>query len=152
MNRVLRCVVLGLILALTSFAAQAQTTGKAGGGVEKQITQMEQKWATAQKASDADAIAPMLAENFVIVFADGKVMNKAQALDDTKKSKMEEVEASDIKVTTYGNTAIAVGIWQGKGIGGDGRPLNQREQFVDTWHQMSNGKWQCIASGNANIQ
>jgi len=55
-------------------------------------------------------------------------------------------------VTSYGNTAIATGIWWGKGIAGDGKPQDQRERFVDTWHKMPDGKWQCIASGNTNIQ
>lgn len=70
--------------------------------MEKQIISLEQKWAQAQKASDANAIAPMLADSFVIVFSDGRLMNKAQALDNTKKSKMESVEASDMKVSSYG--------------------------------------------------
>ena len=148
MNKVQIC----LVVALTSLAVQAQTGDKAGGAVEKQITGMEQKWASAQKMSNADAVAPMLAENFVIVFVDGKVMNKAQTLDDTKKAKMDEVQVSDIKVTSYGNTAIATGIWQGKGIAGDGKPQDDRERFVDTWHKMPDGKWQCIASGNTKIQ
>jgi ketosteroid isomerase-like protein len=143
-------LVLCLVLA-ASVAVQAQMS-KTGGGVEKQIAGMEQSWAQAPKASNADAIAPMLADNFVIVFADGKLMNKAQTLDDAKKSKMQDVQVSDIKVTSYGNTAIATGVWKANGTGADGKPLNQHEQFVDTWHKMPDGKWQCIASGNANIQ
>ena len=148
MNKVQTC----LVVALTSLAIQAQTGDKAGGGVEKRITDMEMQWAAAQKTSNADTIAPMLAENFLIVFADGKVMNKTQALADTKKAKMDEVNVSDINVTSYGNTAVATGIWQGKGTTGDGKPQDQRERFVDTWHKMPDGKWQCIASGNTNIQ
>jgi len=123
-----------------------------GDSVEKQVLSLEQNWAQAQKASDVDAIAPMLADNFVIVFPDGRVMNKAQALDDTKKSKMESVEASEMKVISYGNTAVVTGIWKGKGTDGDGKPEDDRDRFVDTWHKSANGTWQCIASGNAKIQ
>jgi ketosteroid isomerase-like protein len=148
MNKVQMC----LVVALTSLAVQAQTGDKTGGGIEKQIVSMEQKWAAAEKISNADAIAPMLAENFVIIFGDGKVMNKAQELEDVKKAKMEQLQVSDIKVTSYGNTAVATGTWYGKGIGGDGKPEDERERFVDTWHRMPDGKWQCIASGNTKIQ
>lgn len=137
-----------LVVALSALCAQAQM----GDSVEKQIMSLEQKWAQAQKASDADAIAPMLADNFVIVFADGRLMNKAQALDDTRKSKMESVEASDMKVTSYGNTAVVTGIWKGKGTDAEGKPEDDRERYVDTWHKSGNGQWQCIASGNAKIQ
>ena len=94
----------------------------------------------------------MLANNLVILFADGRLMNKSQALDDTRKSKMESVEASDLKVTSYGNTAVVTGVWKGKGIDGDGKPMDDRERFIDTWQKSADGKWQCIGSGNAKIQ
>lgn len=148
MKKVLLCMV----VALAAVSASAQMGEKAGGSVEKQIMALEQKWAQAQKASDADAIAPMLADNFAIVFADGKVMNKAQALEDAKKSKMESVQASDMKVTSYGNTAVVTGTWDGKGTDADGKPMNQHERFIDTWHKAGDGKWQCISSGNATIK
>ena len=148
MKKILLCMA----VAAAALSAQAQMGDKSGGSVEKQIIALEQKWAQAQKASDADAIAPMLADNFVIVFPDGNVMNKSQALDDTKKSKMESVEASDMKVTSYGNTAVVTGIWKGKGIDGSGKPEDDRDRFVDTWRKGSDGKWQCIASGNTTIK
>ena len=142
----MRKLVVCLAVAMCAVFAQAAD------GVEKQILSLEQKWAQAQKASDANAIAPLLSDNFVIIFPDGRVMNKAQALDDIKKSKMESVEATDMKVTVSGDTAIVVGTWKGKGIGGDGKPEDETERFVDTWHKSANGQWQCLASGNAKIQ
>jgi len=144
MNRFL--VYMAVVFATLSVHAQM------GDSVEKQIIGLEQTWAQAQKASDVDTIAPMLADKFTIVFPDGNVMNKSQALDDTKKSKMESVEASDMKVTSYGNVAVVTGVWKGKGTGSDGKPLDDRDRFVDTWHKGADGKWQCIASGNAAIK
>jgi ketosteroid isomerase-like protein len=148
MKNVLVCIA----VVLAALSVQAQMGDSAGGGVDKQIIALEQKWAQAQKASNVDAIAPMLADKFVIVFADGRVMNKAQTLDDTKKSKMDSVEVSDLKATSYGNTAVVTGVWKGKGTDGDGKPMNQRERFIDTWHQAADGKWQCIGSGNTTLQ
>lgn len=144
MKKILVCMA----VVFSALCVQAQM----GDSVEKQIVSLEQKWAQAQKASDADAIAPMLADKFTIVFADGRLMNKAQALDDTKKSKMESVEVSDLKVTSYGNTAVVTGIWKSKGTDAAGKPENDSERYVDTWHKSADGKWQCIASGNAKIQ
>ena len=148
MKKVLVC----LAVVLAALSVQAQVGDSSGAGVQKQIADLEQKWAQAQKASDADAIAPMLADKFVIVFSDGRILNKSQALDDTKKSKMESVEASDLKVTSYGNTAVVTGTWKGKGIDGSGKPINDHERFIDTWHKAADGKWQCIGSGNSTIQ
>jgi ketosteroid isomerase-like protein len=144
MKKVLVC----LAVVVSALSVQAQM----GDSVDKQIIGLEQKWAQAQKASDVDTIASILADKFTIVFADGRLMNKSQTLDDTKKSKMQSVDVSDLKVTSYGNTAIVTGIWKGKGTDADGKPINDRERFVDTWHKSADGKWQCIGSGNAKLQ
>ena len=61
-------------------------------------------------------------------------------------------EISDVKVTTFGNTAVATGGWQGKGTGSDGKPVDAHERWVDTWMKMPNGKWQCIASAGAPVK
>jgi ketosteroid isomerase-like protein len=148
MKKVLVC----LAVLLVALSVQAQMSDSTGGGVDKQIIALEQKWAQAQKASDTGAIAPMLADKFVIVFADGRVMNKAQTLDDSKKSKMDSVDVSDLKVTSYGNTAVVTGVWKGKGTDGDGKPMDDRERFIDTWHKSADGKWQCIGSGNTMLK
>ena len=34
---------------------------------------------------------------------------------------------------TYGTTAIAVGMFTVTGTGSDGKPINARIRFVDTW-------------------
>ena len=39
-----------------------------------------------------------------------------------KGAKWDTNEISDVKVTAFGNTAIATGAWQGKGMA-DGKPL-----------------------------
>jgi ketosteroid isomerase-like protein len=51
-----------------------------------------------------------------------------------------------VKVTVYGNTAIATGAWAGKGIDGDGTKIDRVERWTDTWVKMPDGKWQCVAS------
>ncbi len=143
MKRMLVCFV----VALMAVAVQAQT-----GEVEKAIAGMEHQWATAGKASNADAIAPMLAENFVGLNSDGTTADRAKVLENTTKSKWETNEISDVKVTVTGNTAIATGAWRGKGTDQDGKPVNAHERWVDTWTKMPDGKWQCIASASAPVK
>jgi len=144
MKKVLVCFA----IALMAVAVQAQT----GGGVEKAIAGMEQQWATAGKASNADAIAPMLAKNFIGLNSDGSMVDKGKALGNTKKSKWETNEISDVKVTVTGDTAIATGAWRGKGTDQDGKPVDAHERWVDTWTKMPDGKWQCIASASAPMK
>ena len=136
-------------LLLMAMAVQAQISGSTGGDVENAITKLENQWVAAGKMSDADAVAPLLADNFTNLNSDGTVLNKAKTLAQIKGSKWETNEISDVKVTAFGNTAIATGAWRGKGTGPDGKPVDAHERWVDTWMKMPYGKWQCIASASA---
>jgi ketosteroid isomerase-like protein len=135
-------VVMGL-------SVQAQMNNDMGGGVAKAITDMEQQWASSAKMSAPDAVAPMLADSFINMDSDGTMLNKTQTLDRMKAAKWETNQISDVKVTTHGNTAIATGMWQGKGTAANGTSVDAHEHWVDTWMKMPNGKWQCIASASA---
>jgi ketosteroid isomerase-like protein len=50
-----------------------------------------------------------------------------------------------LKVTVFGDAAIATGDFKAKGTDASGKPL-ANERFTDTWVKMPNGKWQCVAS------
>jgi ketosteroid isomerase-like protein len=148
MKRILMCFT----LVLTAIAIQAQMSDKMGGGVEKAIAGMEQQWTVAGKMSNPDGVAPLLADNFTNLMSDGTMTNKAQTLAQIKESKWEINEISDVKVTAFGNTAIATGAWRGKGTDPKGKAIDAHERWVDTWMKMPNGKWQCIASAGAPVK
>ena len=137
-----------LVVALSLQAQMEKAAKPAGGGVAQAITQMEQQWASNSKAGNTDAISAMLADGFVELDSDGSMYTKAQALDRMKNSKWQTNEVSNIKVTTHGNTAIAAGMWTGKGTVA-GKTVDTHESWLDTWMKMPSGKWQCIASASA---
>lgn len=138
-----------VMLVLAAVMGQAQSDGKSAGSVETQIVAMEHKWAAAVKSNDAEAVAPMVAESYVNMNARGMLSGKAKLLDSVKKGKWEMGELSDIKVQSYGSSAIATGAWYGKGTGPDGKPVEVHERWMDTWVKMPGGKWQCVATANA---
>jgi ketosteroid isomerase-like protein len=118
----------------------------AGNETQKVITALEFKWAEAQKLGNAKAVAPMLAEGFINTDADGQTYGKEKLLSNLKGGQWEQNGISDVKVTVYGNTAIATGAWAGKGIDGDGTKIDRAERWTDTWVKMQGGKWKCVAS------
>ncbi len=144
MKKMLVC----LAVVLMTLGAQAQMGDKMSGGVDKAVANLEQQWTTAGKMSNADGVAPLLADNFVNLNSDGTMADKSKTLEMTRKSKWEINEISDVKVIASGNTAIATGMWRGKGTSADGKPVDAHERWVDTWMKMPNGKWQCIASAS----
>ena len=113
---------------------------------------MEQVWADAQKAGDAANVAPLLADNFVNTDVDGNRSGKSELLSNLKGGKWEQNDISDVKVSVYGDTAIATGAWAGKGVDGDGTKVDRRERWTDTWVEMKDGKWQCVASQQTAVK
>jgi ketosteroid isomerase-like protein len=124
--------LLGLVL-LTAMAWPQAT--------EKAVAGLEDQW-----------LAPLLADKVVITHASGKVSDKAETLAEYKKMKFDSAEYSDVKVTVFGTTAIAVGNFKGKGTDPEGKPFDDYERWTDTWVKMPGGKWQCVASQSSSIK
>jgi ketosteroid isomerase-like protein len=139
------------VVAVLSLMVAAQAKDDMGGGIEKAVAGLEQKWIDAVKAGNPDLLAPLLADKFVNTSAEGKVTWKKETLATVKSSKWDKNEISDVKVTVFGNTAIATGEWAGKGTV-DGKPLDTHERWTDTWIKMPSGKWQCVASHGSTVK
>jgi ketosteroid isomerase-like protein len=135
-----------VVLTMVQHSLLAQTN------VAASITHLEQAWADAQKAGDAANVAPLLADNFINTDVDGNRSGKAELLSSLKGGKWEQNEISDVKVSVYGDTAIATGAWAGKGVDGDGTKVDRRERWTDTWVKMKDGKWQCVASQQTAVK
>ncbi len=147
----------GVIVLLTLGSALAQETAKAGSGkaagtVAQTLIDMENQWAKASKAGNAEALGAMLADDFVTIDSDGAMRGKAETLARVKKAKWTTNEIGDLKAIVHGDTGIVTGSWTGKGTDGDGKTINGKERWADTWVKTANGKWLCIASASAPVK
>ena len=148
MKKTLMWCLIGLLSLGSAAWSQAQQTG----GIEKAVAALEEQWLQSQKTNNPDLVAPLLADKFVNTGSDGKVMNKAASLANAKATKYDIAEYEDVKVTVFGDTAIATGLFTAKGTDPSGKPLDMRERFTDTWVKMPNGKWQCVASHGSPVK
>ncbi len=139
---------LGLLSLVSAAWSQAQQTG----GTEKAVAALEQQWLQAQKTNNPDLLAPLLADKVMLTDSDGKVTNKAETLATYKKTKWDSAEYSDLKVTVFGDTAIATGGFKGKGTDPSGKPFDEHLRWTDTWVKMPNGQWQCVASHTSPVK
>ena len=130
-----------LVLVLLASAAWSQS-----GGTEKAVAALEQTWLKSQQTNNPDLIVPLLADKFIETGADGKLMDKTAAIAMSKAMKYSSAEYEDLKVTVFGNTAIATGGFKGKGTDASGQSFDDNERWTDTWVKMPGGKWQCVAS------
>jgi ketosteroid isomerase-like protein len=142
MKKALICS-LGLLLLVT--AAWSQD------GTEKAVAALEQQWLKSQQTNNVDLLTPLLADKFINTSVDGKVTDKAETLAQYKKTKWDSAENTDVKVTVYGDAAIATGVYNGKGTR-SGKPFDAHERWTDTWVKMPNGQWQCVASQGSPIK
>lgn len=141
MKRALVYCLITFVL-LSSTVSQAQKTGE----VEKAVAALEQQWLQSQKTNNPDLVAPLIADKFVGTGPDGKVTGKAELLADAKATKYSSMEYEDVKVTVFGDTAIATGSSKSKGTDASGKPMDDHVRWTDTWVKMPGGKWQCVAS------
>jgi uncharacterized protein (TIGR02246 family) len=117
---------------------------------EKAVAALENQWLESQKTNNPDLVAPLLADKFVSTSAAGKLQTKEQLLAATRKRKYTSVEYNDVHVTAFGNTAIATGVYKGKGTD-TGKPFDETERWTDTWVKMPGGKWLCVADHNTTV-
>ena len=139
------------LIALISLGSAAWSQAQSTGEIEKAVAALEQQWLQSQKTNNPDLVAPLLADKFVETSSDGKVMNKAEALAQAKATKYVSAEYEDVKVTVFGDTAIATGGFKGKGTDASGKPMDVHERWTDTWVKMPSGKWQCVATHGSTV-
>jgi len=138
----------GMAAAQSSMASKSEM--RSGSNVEQHLIDMENRWAKASLASDGQAIAPLLSDDFVNIDSDGSVHNKAETVARTSKAKFEVSQLSEVAVKTHGDSAVVTGIWTGKGVDGMGKAIDAKERWADTWVKKD-GKWECVASASAPL-
>jgi ketosteroid isomerase-like protein len=149
-----RFLATGLLVVVSVGIAAAQQPGKAGAAPSsaaamKAVTDLENKWVVLSKASDGDGLGALLADDFVALDADGTMHTKAEVVARTRKNKWTTNEVANVKVTVHGDSAIATGSWIGKGTDANGKPVDAKERWADTWVKMANGQWQCVVGASA---
>ena len=148
MKRIAMWSLIGLVLLINTAGSKAQMPS----GTEKPVAALEEQWLESQKTNNPDLVAPLLADKFLDTSSDGKVMSKSEFLAMAKSQKWSSAENTDLKVTVFGNTAIATGTEKSKGTDASGQALDLNERWTDTWVKTPSGKWQCVASHQSRIK
>jgi len=148
MKRIVPWLVLAVVVLTTATWSQAQENA----ATEKAVADLEHQWLKSQRTNNVELVEPLLAEGFTNTSSDGKVTSRAEAIAEAKATKYTSVDYIDLKVMVFGDTAIAIGNFRGKGTDPSGKPLDANERFTDTWSKMPNGKWQCVASHQSPVK
>jgi ketosteroid isomerase-like protein len=128
-------------------AAAAAPSGKKM-SAEAAVKDNENRWEASYAAHDVSVAQSLVANDFVGVYWDGKVLSKSGVISEIKKDKDTYKSAKNDKlaVHSYGpNVAVVVGTAHEKGTAKDGKAFDRTFRFTDTW-MLRNGQWQCVAS------
>ena len=112
--------------------------------MEEELLKLENEFARAVTSNDADALDELLADDWVIVEPDGSFIDKARFLGVIKSGALshESMESTDLRVRTYGNTAVVTGLTatKGKFMGQD---FTACERATDIFVKHTD-RWQCV--------
>ena len=133
-------------LALAMLAGGgAMLAGAATGGDDaKVIAALDTKYQAAVKANDAETMAAILADDFILVTGRGAVYPKADLLAQarSRETTYEHQEDTQQTVRVWGNTAVITALLWEKGVSG-GRAFDKRLWFSDTYVKTSSG-WRYV--------
>jgi uncharacterized protein (TIGR02246 family) len=135
--------------ALVLFAGSAFTNPRADSDAQA-VKGLEEKWAAAASKNDAAAVASILAENITSIGSDGTLRNRAELLAGMKERNYKSAVEEDVKVSVYGDAAVAIGIWRASGTE-NGKPFDEAERFTDTYVKTG-GQWKCVASHSSAMK
>lgn len=145
MKRLTWIISMGLLLGSLVAAPQ-----KSADDAVTAIKNLEEKWTEAARKNDPTAVAAMLADSFVSTSVESQVRAKTAYLASMKDRKYDSAKSEDMKVSVYGDAAVATGIWRAKGSE-KGKPFDEAERWTDTWIKTG-GQWKCVASHSSALK
>jgi ketosteroid isomerase-like protein len=114
--------------------------------VQEELFTFEQEFSQAVATNDAAAIGRFVADDWVIVDADGRLINRLRFLNVIESGALshESMESTDIEVRRHGDTAVITGITTSKGQF-IGQVFTARERATDVLAHLD-GRWLCVFS------
>jgi len=138
-------MVLYSLTSLTFGQAGSKVSNQSGKAEAAVLKQLE-NWLEALRRSDMAALNRIIADDFIIIGAEGMVRSKEQDLEPIRSGdlRFDSLTTEGVKVFVYGDTAVVTGIGIYK-VNFKGRAANIRERFFDVY-QKRKGQWKAIAS------
>ncbi len=116
----------------------------------KAVAALDTAYQAAVKANDAEGMARILADDFVLVTGRGKVFTKNDLLEEARKKSTiyEKQDELEQKVRVWGDTAVVTALLWIKGTS-EGKTSERKLWFSDTYVRTKSG-WKYVL-GQASI-
>jgi len=144
------CACAGFVFAQTQTPAAASPTKASA--VSEAVQQLEHDWVDAAKASDADKLGGILANDWVgLGFGPGKETKKSYLADvKSGADKLESFEFGPMNVKVLGNVAVVQGSNTQKSSY-KGKDTSGKYQWMDVFAKRG-GQWVVVRSQDAMVK
>ncbi len=141
---------LAVIALLLAAPAVAQTSRRAQSDQDV-LMKLERDWDVAFHHKDVAFIEKVLAEEFVAIYAEGQLADRAKELQAARDFN-QQVDSSvldEFNVKVYGDTAVV--LFRQKMTGpSKGQTLTLTFRYMDVF-VYRDGRWQCVASQSTRV-
>jgi uncharacterized protein (TIGR02246 family) len=140
-------------IAFVLTAVAVNVAGAQSSEVEarQELIALEQRWAEAIRAGDADAIAPIFADELTYTGPDGRRRTRAEELEALRSgdADVSEFETKDVEVRLYGDVAVVFGEHTEKSTY-RGEDTSGRYRWTEVFVKRD-GRWQVVAGQIAKV-
>ena len=114
--------------------------------MQEELLTFEREFTQAVAANDVAAIRRFVADDWVIVDADGTVIDRSRFLSVIESGALshESMESTNVEVRLHGDTAVVTGVTTSKGQF-MGQGFTTQERATDVLARL-NGRWLCVFS------
>ncbi len=133
----------GIALLLLPLLGRARARAAQADDVQA-VAALDERYQAAVKSNDAETMARILADDFVLVTGRGKVHTKAELLEDARRktATYEHQEDTQRTVRVWGDTAVVTALLWEKGVD-RGQPFDYHVWFSDTYVRAPGG-WKYV--------
>jgi ketosteroid isomerase-like protein len=137
-------VIIFILLQSSGLVAQQPTA-------EQQIQEASKVYEQALTQKNEPFLKSILADNFILTTASGKVLTKKDMLLNLTKegTKYEKFESSEVRISVLNDAAIETGKVHTVGIRG-GKKIAETTRYTDFWVKIQ-GKWLLLAEHSSFI-
>lgn len=119
----------------------------------REIDQLEETWRNAVLSSDTSAMAPLLADDYTAITANGTLQTKEDWLANLRSGRIHitTLDISDRRVRFYGDTAVVTSLAQVQGTGSEGEVFGSF-RYTRVYVRNPQGKWKIVSFEASRIR
>ena len=140
------------LLCLAAFVLVAVPPVSSETSASDDLHRIDATWNTLRLTPDVPALERLLTDDWILTHSDGRVQTKRDYLDElkTQARRNSSIANEDVKVRTYGDTAIVTGVSVQSGTS-NGQTFGGRFRFTRVWVRVQ-GTWRMAASHSSRVE